>query len=216
MDWNAVTAVLNSLPATYRRSGPTFAAWQNSLAAGITRGTGGVDTVSAQTTFANSSGNWLNVWGRMLGVIRNASESDVAYKDRISETMLAWRGTVPGIESYVLEAMGIPATVTEKFPAVGWSLNLPPGMPLSAAQLKALPGDLAFVRPAGVPYTAKQINGGLFLKTGNFLGATRFQGSWLQPYSILGGLNIPSSTNNTVPTLPTTWLTDPTINPGLA
>ena len=216
MDWSAVNAVLSSLPATYLRSGSTFTSWQNSVVAGAAKMTNGVDSIAAQVTFQNATGNWLNVWGRMLGVIRNSNESDTAYSTRISNTMLAWRGTVPGIEAYASQVLGFSATVTENLPSVGWNLILPYGTALSSYQEANLPANLAFVRPAGVPYTIRQVSGGLFLSTGNFLSGTMFPGSWLKPVSEISGYTVPSTTNNLVPTLPTTWLTDPTINPSLA
>jgi hypothetical protein len=213
MNWSDVAAVLNSLPSGYLRTGSAFAAWQNSLTAASVRFTGGVDAITAQTSFGAAVGHWLDVWGRMLGVLRNAGESDSDYRNRISLTLLSWRGTVVGIESYLELAMGLSAVVSESFPAVGWALNIQVGYALSAAQKSILGVNLAFVRPAGVPYTLNEVSGGLFLTTGNFLSGTRFPGSWLVSQNRLTGVAIPSTTNSPVSTLPTTWLTDRTLNP---
>jgi len=212
MNFSDVTKILQSLPTTYQRSGNDFQAWQNSLAGGITRFTESIDNTSAQMQFFEASGNWLNLWGKLLGVIRNPSESDTAYRARIVGTMLAWRGTPNGIVSYLALAMGLTATVAEAFPAVGWTLNLAPGTSLTPAQKTQLASNLAFVRPAGVPYSVRTVTNGLFLGTGNFLNTTHFPGSWLQPYTTLSSFTVPSNTNNTLPTIATTWLSDPTIN----
>ena len=34
MDWSDVNNILNLLPATFRRNGPNYAMWQNSLVGG--------------------------------------------------------------------------------------------------------------------------------------------------------------------------------------
>lgn len=215
MDWDDIQAVFNSLPATFRRIGPNYDRFQNSLTAGISRFTLGIDSVSGQDNFGTPPvGKWLDAWGKLLSCPRNNSESDAAYYMRIKETMVAWRGTVPGIEAYCQFALGLQATVQENFPAVGWSLML--ASLLTAAQLAALVTNLAFVRPAGVPYRVFGRRGGLYLSTLNFMGGTQVPGSWLVPGAIYLPLTIPSTTNNAVPLLPTTWLTDPTINPVLA
>ena len=63
---------------------------------------------------------------------------------------------------------------------------------------------------------AKGTFAGLNLSTGNFAGRTHFAGSWLRPSTGGLALNIPRSTNNSVPQLPTDLATDLTINPSLA
>jgi hypothetical protein len=187
MNWEDITTVLNSLPSTYRRNGGNYAAFQNSLVAGISRFTLGIDSIAGQASFATPPvGKWLDAWGRLFAVPRNNGESDAAYYMRVKEN----------------------------FPQVGWSLII--SSLLTAAQLAALITNLAFIRPAGVPFKVFGRRGGLYLSTVNFLHGTRVSGSWLIPGAIFLPLLIPSSTNNAVPTLPTTWLTDPTINPSLA
>jgi hypothetical protein len=215
MNWEDITTVLNSLPSTYRRNGGNYAAFQNSLVAGISRFTLGIDSIAGQASFATPPvGKWLDAWGRLFAVPRNNGESDAAYYMRVKETLVAWRATIPGMEDYMQFALGITAMVEENFPQVGWSLII--SSLLTAAQLAALITNLAFIRPAGVPFKVFGRRGGLYLSTVNFLHGTRVTGSWLIPGAIFLPLTIPSSTNNAVPTLPTTWLTDPTINPSLA
>ena len=216
MNWSAVQSILASLPSGYTRSGSTFADWQNSLTAGVSRLTTGIDTVNSQTTFATAQGNWLTLWGTLLGVSRTPPESDTAYSMRITETVVSGRGTPVGIESYLLEALGITSTVVENFPTVGYAVSLQPGTTLTSFQKAAFAGNLNAVRPAGVPYNVTQLNGGLFLGTGNYLGGTGFQGSWLQPLSVASGFSTAPSTNSVVSSLPTTWITDITVNPSLA
>jgi hypothetical protein len=216
MNFNAVESILESLPSSFKRLGPNYDNWQNTQSAVLARMTGAIDSLMAQYSFTGATGNWLNAWGDILGVLRR-SETDAIYHLCITGTMLAWRGTVPGIEKYINEARQIPCTVTEAFPNVGWNLVVQPGYTLSASQISQLPVWLSFVRPAGVPYAVQAYNGsGGVLSTGNFISNTRFPGSWLR---LTGGnpsgLVIPASTNNSVSTLPTTFFTDPTLNPSL-
>jgi hypothetical protein len=216
VNWADNTAILNKLPTTYSRLGPNFDIWKNSQLAVLTRFTEAADSISAQYSYSGATGNWLNAWGELFGVTRS-TEYDALFKLCITFTMLAWRGTVPGIERYMNEARGIPSTVIENFPNVGWQLTVYPGYTLTPAQIALLPGWLAFVRPAGVPYTVKANSGGGYLSTGNFLSVTRFPGSWLRlAGSTPEGFEVPMATNNTVPLLPTTLLTDPLLNPGLS
>lgn len=215
MNWDDVATVMNSLPGTFRRTGRNYDRWQNSLVSGISRFTLGIDSVSQQDRFDTPPvGKWLDAWGRLFAVPRNNGEADAAYFTRIQKTLVAWRATVVGMEDYLEFALGIQATVEENFPEVGWSLLIT--SLLTAAQLAALIPNLAFIRPAGVPFKVFGRRGGLYLSTIDFMFGTMVSGSWLVPGAIFLPLTILPSTNNTVPTLPTTWLTDPTINPSLA
>lgn len=215
MNWSDIQAILNSLPGTYRRNGPNYAAWQNSIVVPLERMTTAVDATILNASFLTAQNKWLDSWGQQFGVLRG-NLGDAAYRINITFTLEAWRATPPGIQKYMQDGQGIPCTVAENLPSVGWTLVIQPGYSLTPAQVAALPRQLAFIRPAGVPYAVTASRGTGFLSTGNFLGASRFLGSWLGDAG--SGVALPplGSTNNTVPTLPTTWLTDPTINPSLS
>ena len=213
MDWADISARLQDLPSTYRRRGPNYTAWQNSLTAAISRGTTGVDSVIDQINFATSSGKWLDVWGAVLNVPRHAGEGSQAYRSRIAATCQAWRVTPPGIEDFVEFTRGIAAQVTESIPtAVGWQLVLS----ANSSTLQSLAADLQVCRPAGVPYAFALRFGGLYLDTVNFLGRPRTTGAYLSAAVKLEAPGIGPATNNVVNTLPTTLLTDPTLNPSLS
>lgn len=216
MDWSSVETILASLPNSFKRNGPNYITWQNTQTAALSRMTTAFDDITAQATFLEATGGWLNAWGELLGVLRS-TEYDALYQQSITGTLTAWRATPVGIQKYLTVARGIPCTVIERFPLVGWQLVINPGITLTSQEEIALPGWLAFVRPAGVPYTVNMagVNGG-FLSTGNFLKATKFPSSWLRSSSNNGALTIPTATNNSVCTLPTTLFTDPTLNPSLA
>lgn len=210
MDWSDVQARLDDIPQTFRRSGPNYAAWRNSLTAAISRGTVGVDGTVGQIDFATATGKWLDVWGAVFSVPRQAGEGSAAYRTRIQKTCLAWYGTVPGIEAFVGFTLGITATVSEDPPAAdGWVLSLPS---VTSQTLKSLAATLQNVRPAGVPYVFSVRSSGLYLGTVNFLGAPRTTGAFLNPAASIQP-DISATTNQVVNTLPTTLLSDPTINP---
>ena len=101
MDWEDVQAVFEALPSTFRRLGPNYDNWQNSLVAGISRMTLGMESVSEQANFAGPPvGKWMDAWGRLLGVPRNNDETDAAYFNRVKATMTVQRTTIPGMEAY--------------------------------------------------------------------------------------------------------------------
>ncbi len=215
MNWQDVVNTLGTLPTTYSRYGPNYSAWQNSQISVLERFTTSFDDTVAQTSFVDAVGGWLNAWGEILGILRG-SEYDQLYRECITFGLTAARGTPVGIERYINLARQIPCSVIENFPAVGWQLALEAGFNLSPSQEVSLPGWLALVRPAGVPYTVIGYNATGVLSTGNFLSATRFPGSWLRNAQSTVPVKIPSTTNNNICLLPTTLFTDPLINPSLS
>ena len=215
MNWNDVSAILTALPNTFKRVGGNFDIWQATQTAALARMTDGYDSTTQQTSYVNSSGSWLDAWGALFGIPRR-TEVDAIYRLCITGVLTATRGTPVGIEWFMNIARQIPSSVVENFPAVGWELLLSPGFVLSPTQISELPGYLNYVRPAGIPYTVVGVIGSGTLSTGNFLGRTRFLGSWLRSANDTIPINVPTSTNNTLCTLPTDLFTDPTINPSLS
>jgi len=212
MDWSAVSATLAALPRTFQRSGPNFAAYQNSVIAALSEFTSGVDSLVAQSVGASgASGKWLDVWGEALGLPRQPGESRSTYLGRINAMCALPRGTVPAIETYMQLVANLSVTVTENFPSVGWTMTLSSASALQNAV--ALETGLGAVRPAGVPYSLVVQQGGSFLSTSNFFGRSRAKGSYLTSQSHGLSPSVAPNTNNVVVELPMTFLTDPTLNP---
>lgn len=218
MQFNDVLTQLNTLPTTFTRPGSQFAELQASKAAGLFRYTNASDGLMEQaSSFVNASGPWLDAWGRLFGVVRDPDETDAAYQNRITAVLTTGCGTPVAIVLYILVALGIQATVTEDFNDTSWSLSL--STPLSPMAFQQLISNLIYVRPAGVPFVKVQTSeaGGTFLGTINYLGAPRVTGAYLKtPQQTTDTTALAAFTNNSVPLLPSTFLTDPTLNPGLA
>ena len=217
MQFADVLAQLNTLPSTFTRTDPTFASIQAAKAAGLFRYTNASDGITAQVqAFSNAYGVWLDAWGKLFVIPRNANERDDLYMHRISAVLIAGRGTPVAIEQFVFDTTGVTATVTEDLVNCAWSLQL--GQPLSAQGFQDLVDNLKFVRPAGVPFLKAQSvqRGGLYAGSVDYTNAPRVTGAYLKtPVQTADTAKLSAYTNNSVPLLPTTFLTDPTINPGL-
>lgn len=215
MDFGSVLAQINRLPLTYLRPGTTFAAMQASKAAALMRYANASDALVDQLTFSKATGVWLDVWGKLFGIPRNPQESDDTYSTRISGTLVAGRTTPVAMAIYLNVALGINATITEDLVNTAWKLQF--SAPITAAQYNQIMANMAFVRPAGVPSTAfVGAEGGLYTGTVNYLGAPKVTGAYLEESAQHYILNISAYTNNSNPLLPTLFMSDPTVNPGLA
>lgn len=216
MQFSDVLTQLNTLPDTYLRPGSTFAAIQGAKAAALFRFTNAADGTTAQaSSFSNATGVWLDVWGKLFGLFRNEGESDGTYSNRITATMVSGRATPAAIVLYVQLANGYAASVVEDFGNTSWSLHL--AQPVSNAQFNQLLQNLIYVRPAGVPVSAQaETKGGTYMGTINYHAAARVTGAYLKTPLQQQTITLSAYTNNAVPLLPTTFLSDPTINPGLA
>ena len=210
MDWSTVQAVLNDLPAAYLRSGTAFQWWQNALTVGITGYTYDTDGLQSQYDFAQSYGVWEDVWAQLSANKRLSGESDAKLKNRITILLQYGRSTAPAIENYVANGLGYANAVTENFSYPYWQIELTS----AAAQTvySEIIQNLGVVRPAGVPFTAQIPNGGLFLDSINYLNAPSVTGAFLTTAAVGIALNLPASTNQSQPTLPTTYLSDPVLN----
>ena len=212
MTYLEILAQLNALPNTYVRPGSSFAALQSSRAASLFRYANAVDGLIDQLQFSNASGVWLDVWGKLFGIPRNLQESDGNYAARISATLVAGRATPVAMILYLKIALGLTATITEDFVKTAWQLHF--NTPLSSTQFNQLMSNLAYVRPAGVPSLAAFGSpGGTFAGTVNYLRAPRITGAYLESGGTGLSLDVASTTNNSKPLLPTTYLSDPSLNP---
>lgn len=215
MDWAAVARQLGDVPDTYKRPGDTFTWLFNAYVAGLFRYTSAADGTIAQLTFDQALGNWLDVWGQLFNFRRDDGESDAAYKNRIQFLLLCGKGPPISIEKYIQVVEGLTALVIERFPDFGYQVQI--GIQTVAEYLQ-LAINLKYVRPVGIPFLPfRVLRGGLYLGTINYLTiAPRVTGAYLvEPVEEITP-SIPATTNNSVPLLPTTYLTDITINPSLA
>jgi hypothetical protein len=211
MDFPAILARLNDVPSTFKRDGPPYTQFVDSIASALAIYTNSSDATAVQVqSFPAAVDGWLDVWGLLWGVPRNADEANSPYATRITRTVLAWVGTLPALQQWaIFYAPG--ASVTENANGLGYNITLPPI--LTTAQVAEFLQSLNRIRPAGIPFSASQIGGGLFLGTVEFLGKNTVQGSYLTSGVSDVNASLSASTPNSVPLLPTLLFTDPTINP---
>lgn len=216
MQWANIQSQLENLPGTYLRQGTTFEWLQNSYIYGMERFCNAMDGTMAQLTFNNAQWRWLDTWGILFGVERNNNETDEHYRTRITNTVQAYHGTPNAIVAYMADSLGLNATVAENFNDPAWFFTLQSLIPTS--EYNSLATQLATVRPAGIPFNPMYVlSGGIVLNTINYLSsAPKVTGAYLGSPTTAFYFSIPSSTNNTRPQLPTTYLSDPTLNPSLA
>ncbi len=214
MDWDTVLNQLNDLPGTFKRTGSTYAQWVNSLTAAQHRMTNAADGIIAQANFSTTSAQWLNFWGMLFGVPRNNNELSSAYQSRINQTLKAYRVTPSAIIAFLQNVWGLSVTLTETVGGFGWTITLASAIP--SAELGAVVLGVSQVRPAGVPFGPIYIlSGGASLGTVNYFGAYRSTGAYLTNPVTTYNVVIPAGTNNAQSLLPTPFLTDPSLNPGL-
>ena len=215
MDFAAVQYYLSDLPRNFKREGNTYLWWQNSLNNGINQWTSGVDGVMSQMTFANARWGWLDLWGNLFNVPRSPNQTDAQYKAIIQNTLTARGGTPVTLKYYMDWGYGVSASISENFNLTSWALNLNEALP--GENYNQLASNLGTFRPAGVPFTPFYIaTGGNYISTVNFFGVSRVPGSWLTSAKIAQGFTLSAGTPNSVSRIPTTFLTDPIINPSLA
>lgn len=214
MQWADVLARLSDLPDTFLRQGPNFTAFQAALTNGLHKFTNSVDGAVNQAQATQAIGKWLDVVGRARNMPRYNGEPDATYLARIAY-LLNTPGGPPNAILGLLAIIGQTAspTLTESFATCSWSIGVNAG--ISTTKQAQLTNALGYVRPAGVPYQINVSRGGLYLNTLNYLGRPRVTGAYLVSSTNSLPLNMSSNTNNAINLLPTTYLTDPTLNPGL-
>lgn len=213
MNYATVRAQLLDLPKTFLRPGLPFLQWIDALTAGMFRDTAGVDGISQQiSNFGNARFGWLDIWGLLFNVPRQANEADAAYKARIAYEVTAGAGTPVGIAYWILKLWGVNATIQENLPAVGYNIEFQGS--LTTSQITAILISLGRIRPAGVPFTVNSASSaGLYLNTVNFTNAPKVTGAYLAGSSGTADLGLGPATNNAAPILPTLFLQDAILNP---
>lgn len=212
MNFEQVQYVLNNLPLTFQREGTPYTQWIDADTAGLFRYTQAADGVTSQAFFPNAQYGWLDFWGLLFGIPRNAGEADQKYFYRISYTINTGAGTPEAITLWIQNIFGISVEVEENFPEAGYSIVFPSTVTL--AQVDTILQTLIYVRPAGVPITSVNVtNASIYLDTINYLETSRGEGSYLSAPSGGQSFSISSTTNNSSPLLPDLYLTDPLLNP---
>lgn len=200
-------------PTTFRRQGDVYGQFEASFAALLSRYTTSQDDTTAQEGILTSGAKWLDTYGLMYGIPRFADEDSADYLSRIQETLVSARGTPVAIETYLQLITGVTTAVSEDTTDCRWTASF--GGPLSAALKTRVNKGVNFVRPAGVPFSFSFNAGGLYASTINYLGRSRVTGAYLISSGSGAKPDISANTNNSLPTLPTDYLTDPTLNPSL-
>ena len=212
MDFPTVQAALNDVPPTFKRSNAPFLQVVDSESAALARMTIAADTiVSMVRDISNAQYGWLDFWGLLFGIARNSMEPDATYLARIIFTLRNGAGPPLAIVEWIQTVWGVAATISESFPAVGYSLTFPPAVTL--AQIQVIVQGLNRVRPAGVPFALYSSSSGPYLDTVNFLDCPRISGAYVGGGgAVRAFVTIPTATPNSTTNLPTLFMTDPTLN----
>jgi hypothetical protein len=214
MDFLQVVALFNDLPSSFKKTTAPYTQVIDGLATQLAAYTNGSDYTVSQLTIANARYGWLDVWGLIFGIPRNANESDYNYYNRIIAVLNAIVGTIPGVEFWLTFCFGS-GTVTENVGGLGYSIQLPSSF--SESQLEVFVTTFNYIRPIGVPFSYTNVADGMFLRTVNFLGgADKMIGAYFGAVYNYQPLPFSACQPSAVPLLPDLYLTDPTMNPSLA
>lgn len=212
MIFDQILAQLNDLPTTFRRTGLAYGQLTDALANGLDGYTEAADATFAQIdTFDNAVWGWLDVWGLLLNIPRYDNESDILYKPRIRNTLLAWVGTLPALQMWGLLFFGQPVQVNERLPNFGYDIIVPPGVPLE--NIQQFIASIKRIRPAGIPFTVAEQVGSLYLDTINYFDDGEVVGDYLDDGAKNIDLGNGVITGNALPLLPDIYFNDPTMNP---
>ncbi len=162
---------ITDLPSTFLRNDQVFKALMAAFSAALTLGTSANISLLTNTNYQNTDDGWIDVWGDLAGISRRFQESDNSFQPRLPNMLLAARDSSVAIELWLQIIEGVIGTVAEKLPAWGYTVNLP--ATLTAAQIQQIINDLAYVRPAGMPFSITVSTGGTYLDTVNYLGAAQ-------------------------------------------
>ena len=214
MDFSAILATLNDLPTTFTRP----AAWYTQLVDAMGCETaleteGGDDTINQAINFGNAQDGWIDIYGLLMGIPRNAGEGNIPYSARVEATLSAWVGTVPAVQVW-LSLFALGGTVAENLSGLGYIITFPSTMSLT--QIANFLASFNRIRPIGVPFTAIQGGGALYLGTIEYLGGGITLGTYLSAGASPSTSSLGANTLNAQPLLPTLFMTDPLLNPSLA
>lgn len=161
---------LNDLPATFRRPDLAYNQLMSSVAAALTLLTEADTALLNQTDYNNSTAGWIDVWGDLPGILRRAGEADDTFHARLPAMLLAWRDSAVAIQTWLRTVENTASIVVENLPVLGYKISVPATLP--PATIDQIIKELAYVRPAGVPFNFYVQTGGTFLGTVDYYGAT--------------------------------------------
>jgi len=211
MQFQDVMGILNDLPTTFTRIGHPYDQFIDSVTTALARYTATADGVQTQiATFPGAVDGWLDTWGLLWSLPRQVNEANSSYATRIQETVLAWMGTLPAIQTWLnLFAPG--GTVQEVVNGLGYNINLPAA--LTPSQVLNFLVSLNRIRPAGVPFTVNQVGLGTYLGTIDFLGDGAMVGDYMQFGTQSLALPLSATQLSALPLVPLLFLTDPSLAP---
>lgn len=164
---------ITDLPPTFLRNDQTFKQLMAAFSAALTLGAESNKSVLANTNYQATDNGWIDVWADLAGISRRFQESDNSFKPRLPNMLLAARDSPVAIELWLQLIEGVVGTVTQKLPAWGYTITLP--ATLTNSQIQQIVNDLAYVRPAGMPFNIDISTGGTYLDTVNYLGPQTLQ-----------------------------------------
>lgn len=211
MDFGQAQKQLLDLPATFRRQGNPFAQLIDAMSAAMARLTVPADGTVAQGNFSQAAYGWVDVWGLLFNIARGANTPDQTYKNQIQYAVNARGGPPLAITAWINTIFGIQVQLIEKNPNLGYTLIFP--ATLTTFQIRQILASIAYVRPAGVPFDVETSNIGTYLTTVNFISAPKITGAYLSGGITELPLGLGATTNNSPPSLPDLYLTDPALNP---
>lgn len=215
MNFQQTYQILSDLPQPFTRFGSIFNAILLGFTIACARNNISIDAINQNIYTNNARWGWLDAFGQMYGVLRNQYETDPQYRTRLIGTLTAPHGTPLSISQFIKLALRISTYITENFSTPSFTVNF--NTPVNSNTLQNIANTILWVRPAGVPFLPLfSSSGGLFLFTLNYLNGTKVTGSYLSNPHISGNVTISAGTPNPICTLPTTYFTDPFINPTLA
>ena len=154
---------LLDLPRTFKRDDLTFLQVMASIASALSLLTSANKGDMVETTYNGASAGWIDVWADLAGVARRVGEGDGVMHARLPNMLLAWRDSAVAIEEWLKVVEHINGTVTENIGSTGYTVTLP--ATLTRQRLIEIINELAWVRPAGVPFNYIATTGGTYLTT---------------------------------------------------
>lgn len=210
MDWQDTYNIMSDLPDTFQRFGPIYKAILLGFVVSLARNNISIDQFAQNLTVFNAKWGWLDVYGKLYGILRNQYETDPQYRTRLQGTLSAPHGSPLAISQFIQLALSLKTYITENFTDVNYQINF--NTAVNTNTLQQVANAINWVRPAGIPFLPLyQQTGGLFLDTINFFNVLHVSGTYLAQPHINANVTIAANTDNPISLLPSTYLTDPFI-----
>lgn len=161
---------LTDVPPTFRRPTPFYQQLMAALAGALTLLTESSSANLDQATYQQTVAGWIDVWADLAGILRRTGEADSVFQERTQDMLLAARDSIVAIQTWLEEVENISSSIVIENPQIGYSVTLPGN--LTPQRVADVAKNLAWVRPAGVPFNYSSRSGGTYLNTVNYLGGT--------------------------------------------